>query len=260
VKRLLIETPSGAQVPLRDLADVVVEPAPNAIKRIGSSRKLDVICNVEGRDLGSVASEIEERVLDEVTFMQGYHPEFLGEYAEAQASRQRLLGLTVFSLLGILLLLQSDFQNMRTVLLIFLTLPFALVGGVAGAFLSGGIISLGSLIGFVTVLGVAARNGIMLMDHYRQLQRDEGMAFGFDLVTRGAEERLAPILMTALTTGLALVPLLVTGNKPGQEIEYPMAFVILGGLVTSTLLNLLVLPPLFARFGRREIPGTDNVD
>jgi CzcA family heavy metal efflux pump len=252
VKRLLIDTPSGAQVPLSDVADVIIQPAPNEIKRIGSTRKLDVICNVDGRDLGSVATEIQERVLAEVDFKSEYHPEFLGEYAEAQASRQRLLGLTVFSLLGILLLLHSDFQNMRTVLLIFLTLPFALVGGIGGAFLSGGIISLGSLIGFVTVLGVAARNGIMLMDHYRHLQKEERVPFGPELIIRGAEERLAPILMTALTTGLALVPLLMTGNKPGQEIEYPMAFVILGGLVTSTLLNLLVLPPLFARFGRPE--------
>lgn len=252
VKRLLIDTPSGAQVPLHDVADVVIQPAPNAIKRVGATRKLDVTCNVDGRDLGSVATEIQDRVLKEVKFKSEYHPEFLGEYAEAKASRERLLGLTIFSLLGILLLLQSDFQSMRTVLLISLTLPFALVGGVAGAFLSGGVISLGSLIGFVTVLGVAARNGIMLMDHYRHLQREEGVPFGPELVIRGAEERLAPILMTALTTGLALVPLLVTGNKPGQEIEYPMAFVILGGLVTSTLLNLLVLPPLFAAFGRPE--------
>ena len=149
---------------------------------------------------------------------------------------------------------------MRTVLLIFLTLPFALVGGIAGAFMSGGVISLGSLIGFVTVLGVAARNGIMLMDHYRHLQREEGMAFGFGLIIRGAEERLAPILMTALTTGLALVPLVVTGNKPGQEIEYPMAFVILGGLITSTLLNLFVLPPLFAKFGTAEQPEVDMAE
>ncbi len=252
VKRLLIDTPSGAQVPLNDVADVEVQPAPNEIKRVGSTRKLDVYCNVDGRDLGSVATEIQERVLQEVKFKSEYHPEFLGEYAEAKASRQRLLGLTVFSLLGILLLLQSDFQSMRTVLLIFSTLPFALVGGVAGAFLSGGVVSLGSLIGFVTVLGVAARNGIMLMDHYRHLQTEEGVPFGPELIIRGAEERLAPILMTALTTGLALVPLLMTGNKPGQEIEYPMAFVILGGLVTSTLLNLLVLPPLFAKFGRPE--------
>jgi Cu/Ag efflux pump CusA len=148
------------------------------------------------------------------------------------------------------LLLQSDFQSTRTVLQISLTLPFAMVGGIVGAFLCGGVISLGSLIGFVTVLGVAARNGIMLMDHYRHLQNEEGMTFGPELVMRGAEERLAPILMTALTTGLALVPLVVTGNQPGQEIEYPMAFVILGGLVTATLLNLLLLPPLFARFGR----------
>ena len=251
VKTLLIDTPSGAQVPLNDVASVEIVPAPNEIKRIGSTRKLDVICNVDGRDLGSVATEIQERVLNEVQFEQEYHPEFLGEYAEAQASRQRLFGLTAFSLLGILLLLHSDFQSMRTVLLIFLTLPFALVGGIAGAFLSGGVISPGSLIGFVTVLGVAARNGIMLMDHYRHLQREEGLEFGTELIIRGAEERLAPILMTALTTGLALVPLVLTGNKPGQEIEYPMAFVILGGLVTATLLHLLVLPPLFGRFGQR---------
>lgn len=250
VKQLLIETPTGAQIPLKDVADINVEPAPNAIKRIGSSRKLDVICNVQGRDLGSVAKEIEENVLKNVDFKQEYHPEFIGEYKEAAESRQRLLGLTVFSLLGILLLLHSDFQNFRTVLLIFLTLPFALIGGVAGAFLCGGVISLGSLIGFVTVLGVAARNGIMLMDHYRHLHEKEDVPFGQELILRGAEERLAPILMTALTTGLALVPLVVTGNKPGQEIEYPMAFVILGGLVTSTLLNLLVLPPLYAKFGR----------
>ncbi|MBL6707406.1 MAG: efflux RND transporter permease subunit [Planctomycetaceae bacterium] len=253
LRGLMLDTPSGGQVPLEAVASISIQPAANAIQRIGTSRKLDVICNVSGRDLGSVAQEIEQRVLADVEFEQGYHPEFLGEYAEARASRQRLLGLTAFSLLGILLLLQSDFGSMRLVLLIFLTLPFALVGGIAGAFACGGVISLGSLIGFVTVLGVAARNGIMLVDHYRHLQNEEGVPFGPDLIIRGAAERLAPILMTALTTGLALVPLIVTGNKPGQEIEYPMAFVILGGLVTSTLLNLLVLPPLFATFGNVKV-------
>ena len=259
LRGLMIDTPSGGQVPLEAVASISIQPAANAIQRIGTSRKLDVICNVSGRDLGSVAQEIEQRVLADVNFEQGYHPEFLGEYAEARASRQRLLGLTVFSLLGILLLLQSDFGSMRLVLLIFLTLPFALVGGIAGAFACGGVISLGSLIGFVTVLGVAARNGIMLVDHYRHLQNEEGVPFGPDLIIRGAAERLAPILMTALTTGLALVTLIVTGNKPGQEIEYPMAFVILGGLVTSTLLNLLVLPPLFARFGNvTNLRSTDD--
>jgi Cu/Ag efflux pump CusA len=250
IQRLMIDTPSGAQVPLSNVADVSIEPAPNEIKRIGTFRKIDVTCNVDGRDLGSVAREIEQRVLEQVSFKQEYHPAFLGEYAEAKASRNRLLSLTLFSLLGIALLLYSDFQSMGAVLLILTSLPFALVGGLAGTFLSGGVLSLGSLIGFVTVLGVAVRNGIMLLDHYRHLQHEEGMEFGQALILRGAEERLAPILMTALTTGLALVPLLVTGNKPGQEIEYPMAFVILGGLTTSTLLNLFVLPALCLRFGR----------
>ena len=203
LRGLMIDTPSGGQVPLEAVANISIEPAANAIQRIGTSRKLDVICNVSGRDLGSVAQEIEQRVLTDVKFEQGYHPEFLGEYAEAKASRQRLLGLSIFSLLGILLLLQSDFGSMRLVLLIFLTLPFALVGGVAGAFACGGVISLRSLIGFVTVLGVAACNGIMLIDHYRHLQNEEGVEFGPDLAIRGAAERLAPILMTALTTGLA---------------------------------------------------------
>lgn len=253
IRRLMIDTPAGAQVPLEDVADVVIQPAPNAIKRIAASRKIDVICNVDGRDLGSVAREVEARVLQEVKFHEGYRPAFLGEYEEAKASRNRLLGLTVFAVLGIVLLLHADFQSLRIVGLITTTLPFALVGGVIGAFLCGGVISLGSLIGFVTVLGVAARNGIMLMDHYRHLQRAEGVAFGRELAMRGAEERLAPILMTALTTGLALVPLIVTGSKPGQEIEYPMAFVILGGLVTATLLNLFVLPPLYAYLGRPEV-------
>ena len=252
VRRLMIDTPHGAQVPLEDVAEVVIQPAPNAIKRINTSRKIDVVCNVEGRDLASIAKEIERNVLEEVDFQSGYRPAFLGEYEEATASRNRLLGLTLFAILAILLLLHADFQSVRSVALIALTLPFALIGGVFGAFLSGGVLSLGSLIGFVTVLGVAVRNGIMLMDHYRHLQREEGMTFGKELALRGAEERLAPILMTALTTGLALVPLVLTGNKPGQEIEYPMAFVILGGLVTATLLNLLVLPPLYAYLGKPE--------
>ena len=249
LRGMMIDTPSGAQVPLGDVADIAYVPTPNSIKRENTSRRIDVICNVDGRDLGSVASEIEQKVRGEVEFQQGYHPEFLGEYAEAQASRRRLLLMSIFSVLGIFILLQVDFQSTRLALLVFLTLPFALIGGIAGMFLSGGVISLGSLIGFVTVLGVAARNGILLIDHYRHLQEEENMEFGTELVMRGAEERLAPILMTALTTGLALVPLIVSGNLPGHEIEYPMAFVILGGLATSTLLNLLVMPAVFARWG-----------
>jgi Cu/Ag efflux pump CusA len=138
-------------------------------------------------------------------------------------------------------------------------LPLALLGGVVGALLVGGVISLGSLVGFVTVLGIAARNAIMLVSHYRHLQTEETVPFGAELIIRGATERLAPILMTALTTALALVPLVVTGNVPGQEIEYPMAFVILGGIVTSTVLNLFVLPVAYGLFGKRIVSANDGV-
>jgi Cu/Ag efflux pump CusA len=131
-----------------------------------------------------------------------------------------------------------------------LTLPMALVGGLIGAYLTGGILTLGSLVGLLTVLGVVARHKIMLIDHYRHLESHEGMAFGPELVLRGAKERLAPILMTTLAAGLSLIPLIVAGNRPGQEIEYPMAIVILGGLITSTLLNLFVVPSMYLRFGK----------
>ena len=149
-------------------------------------------------------------------------------------------------------LLQADFQSTRLTLLVGLTLPFALIGGVLAVWLSGGVLSLGSLIGFVTVLGIAARNGIMLVSHYRHLEQEEGMTHGLPLVLRGAEERLIPILMTALCAALALLPLVLRGNLPGHEIEYPMAVVIVGGLTTSTLLNLLLLPALYAWMGGKK--------
>ncbi len=251
LRELTIETPTGARVPLGDVAEIAIVPTPNEIKREGASRRLDVTCNVAGTDLGSVAREIEARV-GKIAFDRGYHPEFLGEYAARQESRDRLLLLSAFSFLGILVLLHVDFRSTRLMLLVALTLPFALIGGVAGAFLTGGVLSLGSLVGFVTVLGIAARNGIMLVSHYRHLEEQEGLPFGRELVLRGAEERLAPILMTASCAALALLPLIVKGNVPGHEIEYPMAVVILGGLVTSTLLNLFVMPTLYGALGRKR--------
>lgn len=249
VRNISVDLPLGGQVPLADIAYVEITPAPNEIKRESASRRLDVTCNVQGRDLGSVAREIEAKV-KALSFPQEYHPEFLGEYAAREESRKRLFALTAVSLIGILLLLHVDFRSWRLTMLVVLTIPFALVGGVIGTILQGGVLSLGSLVGFVTVLGIAARNGIMLVSHYRHLEEVEGEPFGVGLVLRGAEERLTPILMTALATGLALVPLVVGGNKPGQEIEYPMAVVILGGLITSTVLNLFLLPPIYAAFGR----------
>jgi CzcA family heavy metal efflux pump len=254
---LRIDLPLGGQVPLRDVADIGIVPAPNEVKRDNGSRRIDVTCDAKGRDLGSVARDIEAAVRS-LPFDLGYHPEFLGEYAARQASQQRLLALGAISLLGILLILYIDFQSLRLTLMVALTIPFALIGGVVAAWIAGGILSLGSLIGFVTVLGIAARNGIMLVSHYRHLQQFEGEPFGVNLVIRGAEERLIPILMTVLTTALALLPLAISGNKPGHEIEYPLAVVIVGGLVTSTILNLFLLPPLYLLWGRHAVPSTDE--
>lgn len=249
VQALPIDTPSGLQVRLGDVADVAMVPAANEIKRENGSRRLDVTCNVKDRDLGAVASEIEAKV-KAIPFDREYHPEFLGEYAARQESTRKLYALTAFALIGILLLLYVDFKAWRPTLIVAVTVPFALIGSVVAVEVTGGIVSLGSMVGFVTVLGIAARNGIMMVSHFRHLELEEGMPFGTELIKRGASERLSPILMTALATGLALLPLAITGNKPGQEIEYPLAIVILGGLITSTVLNLLLLPPLYAAFGR----------
>ncbi len=249
LRNLPIETPAGAFVRLGDVADVAMVPAPNVITHENAMRKIDIQCNVTaGADLGQVARALQEKV-KAVPMGREYFPEFLGEYATRETARQRLLMLAGLSLLGVLLVIHSDFRTARLTALVFLTLPFALIGGVFGAVLGGGVLSLGSLVGFVTVLGIAARNGIMLVSHYRHLEQEEGQPFGPELVIRGSIERLAPILMTALATGLALVPLAVGGDKPGQEIEHPMAVVILGGLVTSTVLNLFLMPSLYLAFG-----------
>ncbi len=249
VGKMLIDTPSGGTVPLREVADVSLEPVPNEIHRESVSRSIDISANVEGRDLGSVVRDLEDE-LEDVDFPIGYHAELLGEFTERQEAQRRLLSYASLSIMGIFLILVTSFGSWRLATLAFVTLPMALVGGVLAAYVGGGIISLGSLVGFFTVLGIVARNGIMMVSHYKHLEEHEGMTFGPELVVRGSRERLAPILMTALTTGLALVPLVMSGEIPGQEIEYPMAIVILGGLITTTLLNLFVLPSLYLRFGQ----------
>lgn len=253
LRDLMIQAPTGAAVRLADVADVAIVPAPNEVKRENGQRRLDVTMNVAGADLGTVAQAVEAQV-GNVQFASGYHPEVLGEYAALKESRQRLWATGAVCLVGILLLVWIEFRSRRVTALVGVSLPFALVGGVVAVALTGGILSLGSLVGFVTVIGIAARNGIMLLSHYQHLQREEGMAFGRELVLRGAEERLVPILMTAACAGLALVPLIAAGNAPGHEIEHPMAIVILGGLVSSTVLNLFLMPALYARFGQERKP------
>ena len=253
IEALPIDTAYGQQIRLSDVASVRIAPTPNSIVHENLARRITVGANVKGRDLGSVVSDIQ-KTLGKIDFPQGYHPEMVGELAERDAAQSRLLLFAIGALIGVFLLLQASFGRTRLALLTLLTLPSALVGGVLAAFITGGVVSLGSLVGFFTVLGIAARNGIMMINHFQHLEHVEGEPFGPGLVVRGARERLSPILMTALATGLALIPLAIAGDLPGDEIEHPMAIVILGGLVTSTLLNLFITPSLYLRFGRGREP------
>jgi Cu/Ag efflux pump CusA len=193
--------------------------------------------------------EVEDR-LSNIAFPHGYHPELIGEFAARQQAQRELLIAGVIAMLVILVLLRVSLSSWRLATMSFLSLPVAMVGGVLAAYYTSGVLSLGSLVGFLTILGIAARNGIMLISHYQHLEEQEGQPFGRELVLRGSRERVAPIMMTALTAGLALVPLVIAGNIPGHEIEHPMAIVILGGLVTSTLVNLFIVPGLYLRFGK----------
>ena len=249
IRELPIDTPDGGQVRLTQVADVRIAPTPNTIERENLSRRLEVSANVSGRDLGSVVDELEDR-LETIAFPLGYNAELLGEFEERQAAQRRMLSLGIGAGVAVFLLLQVSFGSWRLATLSFLTLPMALVGGALAAYLGGGILSLGSLVGFFTVFGIAARNGILMINHFQHLERYEGETFGPQLVLRGARERLSPILMTTLATGLAIIPLVIAGDIPGHEIEHPLAVVVVGGLVTSTLLNLFVVPSLYLRFGR----------
>ncbi len=253
IQGMLVSTPSGKTVRLADVADVRIAPVPNAVNHENLSRRITVEAEVEGRDLGAVVDDVED-ALENIAFPRGYHPEVSGEYAERQAAQTRILMAGVAAALVIFLLLWASLQSWRLAAMSFLSLPMALVGGALAAyFASDGVLSLGSLVGMLTILGVAARNGIMLISHFQHLEHEEGQSFGPALVLQGARERLVPIVMTALTAGLALVPLVVAGNIPGHEIEHPMAIVILGGLITSTLVNLFVVPSLYLRFGKAVV-------
>jgi CzcA family heavy metal efflux pump len=252
IESLLLDTPSGDHVRLADVADVRIAPAPNEIHHEGLSRNIDVSANVRGRDLGSVVKDVESR-LENVQWPLGFHAEMLGEFTERQAAQGRLFLFAIVAAIGIFLLLQASFASWRLATMAFITLPIALVGGVLAAFLGSGVITLGSLVGFLTVLGIVARNGVMLISHYQHLEQFEGEPFGPGLIIRGARERVVPIMMTVLTTGLALIPLIWVGQVPGNEIEHPMAVVILGGLITATLLNLFVVPPMYLRFAKSRL-------
>ena len=244
LERLPIDTPSGGHVALGQVARIAMVPTPSQIIRNNGTRMQEVDADVSGTDLGSVASTVQA-VINSMKLPAGYTASLQGEAVERASAQQRLAWYGLAALVVILLLLQAAFRSWRLALMLIVTLPMALVGGVLAAWGGLGTVTLGALVGFFTVLGIAARNGILMIAHFRHLEQEEGVPFGRELVIRGASERLSPILMTALATALALVPLIVYGDQPGQEIEYPMAVVILGGLATSTLLNLFMLPSLY---------------
>ena len=248
--QLLVDAPGGEKVPLRAVAAISLQDAPNIINREGGSRRILVTCNVRGRDLAGVMRDVRQRVAARIELPPaGYHLEFSGQYEARQAAGRQLWLLSGIVLVGIFVLLHLDFRSIRLTLLVMLSVPLACVGGVAAVLMSGASVSLGSMVGLVTVFGIAVRNGILLVSHYQYLREHEGLPPDRQLIVRGACERLAPILMTALTTALSLLPLVVLGGRPGYEIEHPMAVVIVGGLVSSTLLTLGLLPVLYDRIG-----------
>ncbi len=245
-----VDTPAGAKIPLKALADIRKITGPNVIGREEVERKMVVMCNAAGRDVTSVVEDCKKRIDPIIAGIPGYRVAYGGQFESAAEARRLLFLLGMAVIFGIGFLLYLAFHSGWDTALVMLNLPLALIGGVAGVFVSGGILSVASMIGFITVFGIATRNGIMLVSHIRQLQKGEGVLDFQEAVFRGALERLVPILMTALGTGLALVPLALRGDLPGNEIQTPMAIVILFGLLTSMLLNMIVVPALYLRYGR----------
>jgi CzcA family heavy metal efflux pump len=248
IRDLLIETPTGGYVRLGDVADVRVASSPSSIKREGVARRIDIGANVRGRDLEAVARDVQAAIA-RVEFPLEHHAELLGGYAEKLALREQVIAFAAAAAILVFLLLQAAFGSWRLAAMVFLTLPAALAGGLLVAVAAGGVISLGSIAGFIAVFGLAARSAILLVSQYQRLEREEGESSGAPLVLRGAREQLGPTLTAAVAIGLAVLPFVILGDRAGLEMAHPMALVILGGLITSTLINLFVIPVLYLRSG-----------
>jgi CzcA family heavy metal efflux pump len=247
----LIDTPTGAKVPIGQVAEVRLDQGPNTINRENVQRRIIIQANVADRDLGSVITDVRSAIGQKVQLPQGYFVQYGGQFESQERASRRITILSVVAIGGIFLLLYIALSSMRSALLVMANLPLALIGGVVMVFLSGGTLSVASLVGFITLFGIATRNGIMLISHYMHLMKEEGVGFR-DAIAQGSMERLSPILMTALVTGIGLIPLALGKGEPGKEIQQPMAVVILGGIVTSTLLNMIVIPALYLKYGRAE--------
>jgi Cu/Ag efflux pump CusA len=248
VRNALIDTPGGEQITLDMVTDIEVVEGPNYISRENVQRKIVVQANVIGRDLLSVVNEIKNRVQENVAFPNDYYIEYGGQFESAVEATRMITLLSILSILAIFIALFVEFKNFRQSLLVMINLPLALIGGVIAIFFSEGIITIASIVGLITLFGIAVRNGIIMISHYNYLMGSEGMSIQ-EAVVKGSLERLNPIMMTALTTGLALLPLAMATDQPGSEIQAPMSIVILGGLISATFLNIFIIPVLFVKWG-----------
>ena len=251
-KTVLKIMPTGEKVLLDQVADVYETTGPNEINRENGQRRIVISANASGRDLGSLVKEIQERVKQKVELPEGYYVVYGGQFESQQAATRKILLFGLISLVGIALVLWSHFQSRAITAQIMATIPFAFVGGIVLLFATDRSITVASLVGFITLCGVASRNGIMMISHYLHLMKYEGEAFTKEMVIRGSQERLVPVMMTASVAGLALLPLVFAKGQPGSEVLHPVAVVIVGGLLSSTILDIIVTPTLFYRFGRKS--------
>ncbi len=250
LKNVTIDTPNGTQIPISAVATIENLPGPNQILRENTKRRIVIGSNVAGRDLGSVAQEIQQKIAVQVQLPEGYFVEYGGQFEATREATRTLSLLTVFSLIAIFFLLIKALGDWRSALQVMINIPLALIGAVIALQLSGGVFSIATLVGFISLVGITSRNGIMMISHYLHLMREEGEDFTEEMIIRGSLERLVPVMMTALTAGLSLLPLAIAADAPGKEILHPLAVVVLGGIITSTLLDQLVTPAVFYKFGR----------
>jgi Cu/Ag efflux pump CusA len=258
-KQILIDTPSGHKVPLAAVAEVTSAKGPNSISRENVQRKIVVQANVSMRDLRSVYEDVKSRLDRNIALPPGYFVEYGGQF-ESEAEATRMIGLlSIISLVFIVVILYVEFRSFRAASLIMVNLPLAFIGGIIAVYFTSRIISVASLVGFITLFGIATRNGILLVSHYRHLMEEKGQNLR-DAVVQGSMERLRPVIMTALAAGLALIPFAIAADKPGNEILSPLAIVILGGLLSSTALNMVVLPSLYMKYGSEKEPTDQSVE
>ena len=250
MRNATVDTPSGAQIPVSAIATIEQIPGPNQILRENTQRRIVIQSNTAGRDLGSVVTEMQDRVKAQVQLPEGYFVEFGGQFEAQKEATRTLSYLSIFSLVAIFFLLLKALGDWRSALQVMINIPLALIGAILALFLTGGVFSVATLVGFISLVGITSRNGIMMISHYLHLIREEGESFTEHMIIRGSLERLVPVLMTALTAGLSLVPLVIAAGEPGKEILHPLAVVVLGGILTSTLLDQVVTPAVFFKFGR----------